>query len=234
MLSHYQQVLDELREKKENLASKYITELYLILSEEEHLSPGQCRAKIESDCSDIWSEDTIRKYLPPETKDKTKRKTGKISAEIKKRKKEKEQVITQNRNGQLTALIDNPSSRGENNNANDKNENDNSVGINPTENCPVGQKKHKSGAFQQVAEAWDDNYFTALLTDRHKEEVLEMMEDPLMLVDVSLEKSLLLLPPELAEQIYIEVNTSRTSEIIPEFELEHDGTKILSVRKVTL
>ena len=41
----------------------------------------------------------------------------------------------------------------------------------------------------------------------------------------------LLLPSELAVQIYSDMNASRgLSEIIPEFELEHDGIRIVSVR----
>ena len=46
---------------------------------------------------------------------------------------------------------------------------------------------------------------------------------------------LLLLTSELAEQIYSDVNASRaSSEIIPEFELEHDGIRIVSVRMLKI
>jgi hypothetical protein len=235
------------------LASEFITELYYILSEEERLSPVECRAKIESDCNDIWSEDTIRKYLPPEAKDNTKRKAGKISAEIKKKVKgHQQQQTTMNqatkplvianrtqeikgKSGQISTLIESDGSNNENNNNNTAH-NDNSVGINPTENCPIRQKKQESGTFQQSAEVLihDDDYFPVLLTDRLKDEAFEIMKEPLMVSDESMGKSILLLPSELAEQIYIEVNNSSlSSKIIPEFELEQNGTKIVSVRKLT-
>ena len=85
-MSHYNDVLEELKNKKEKLASEYITKMYIILRDEECRPPEECRAKIESDCSDIWSEDTIRRYLPIEVKNTAKRKAGKISAEVKKKK----------------------------------------------------------------------------------------------------------------------------------------------------
>jgi hypothetical protein len=62
-LSHYDVVLEELRE-----ANQYIVELYFILRDEEKLPPKDCRAKIEQDCLDLWSEATIRKYLPDEAR----------------------------------------------------------------------------------------------------------------------------------------------------------------------
>ncbi len=47
--------------------------------------PEDCRDKIEHDCVDIWSKATIRKYLPPESKDPKKRQAGKIGGENKKK-----------------------------------------------------------------------------------------------------------------------------------------------------
>lgn len=41
----------------------------------------------------------------------------------------------------------------------------------------------------------------------------------------------LLLPSWFAEQIYLDVNESQASGIIPNFELEHDGIRIVSVTK---
>ena len=84
-MSRYNDVLEELKNKKEKLANEYITKLYLILRDECR-SPEECRAKIESDCGDIWPEDTIRRYLPIEVKNTAKRKAGKISAEVKKKR----------------------------------------------------------------------------------------------------------------------------------------------------
>jgi hypothetical protein len=82
-LTHYEDVLSELREKGSMLANKYIVELYNILRYEENLPPEDCRAMIEHDCIDLWSKATIRKYLPPESKDDKKQKAGKIGAAIK-------------------------------------------------------------------------------------------------------------------------------------------------------
>ena len=45
-------------------------------------------------------------------------------------------------------------------------------------------------------------------------------------------KSLLMLPPELAGELYVAVNARRTLKIIRGFELEHDGTQIMSVRNL--
>src|ERR1051325_6775320 len=75
-LGHYDDVLEELRQKGQMLAVKYIVELYNILRDEEKLPPRDCRAKIEHDCLDLWSKATIRKYLPPEAKDSLKQKAG--------------------------------------------------------------------------------------------------------------------------------------------------------------
>jgi hypothetical protein len=84
--SHYDQVLNELKQKGEKLANQYIVELYIILREEEKMPPEDCRDKIEHDCENLWSRATIRKYLPPESKDPKKRQAGKIGGEEKKKK----------------------------------------------------------------------------------------------------------------------------------------------------
>jgi hypothetical protein len=85
MTSHYNEVLNELRQKGERLANQYIVELYNILRDEEKMPPEDCRDKIESDCEDLWSRATIRKYLPPESKDPKKRQAGKMGGENKKK-----------------------------------------------------------------------------------------------------------------------------------------------------
>jgi hypothetical protein len=84
-LSHYDDVLQELRHKGQILANKYIIELYNILRDEEKLSPQDCRAKIEHDRIDLWSKATIRKYLSPEAKDTKKQKAGKLGVDKKKK-----------------------------------------------------------------------------------------------------------------------------------------------------
>jgi hypothetical protein len=83
--SHYDDVLNELRQKGERLANQYIVELYNILRDEEKMPPEDCRDKIEHDCVDLWSKATIRKYLPPEAKDPKKRQAGKMGGEQKKK-----------------------------------------------------------------------------------------------------------------------------------------------------
>jgi hypothetical protein len=83
--SHYDDILNELRQKGERLANQYIVELYNILRDEEKMPPEDCRDKIEHDCMDHWSKATIRKYLPPESKDPKKRQAGKIGGEQKKK-----------------------------------------------------------------------------------------------------------------------------------------------------
>jgi hypothetical protein len=68
-MSHYDDVLSNLKEKGHKLANQYIVELYTILKDEEKLPAEDCRAKIEHDCLDLWSKATIRKCLPPEARD---------------------------------------------------------------------------------------------------------------------------------------------------------------------
>jgi len=86
-MAHYDDVLSELREKGTILANQYIVELYNILRDEEKLPPEDCRAKIEHDCSDLWSKATILKFMPSEAKDDKKQKAGKIGAESKTKKR---------------------------------------------------------------------------------------------------------------------------------------------------
>ena len=94
------------QERREKLLLiSYIFELYTILMEEEHLPPEDCRAKIEQDCMDLWSKTTIRKFLPEEAKNPKKSKAGKIGAQHKKEKLEKEeriQVLEQTINGNIS------------------------------------------------------------------------------------------------------------------------------------
>jgi phage-related minor tail protein len=107
--SHYDEVLNQLRQKGEKLANQYIVELYIILRDEEKMPPEDCRDKIESDCVDLWSKATIRKYLPPEAKDPKKCKAGKMGGENK--KKAMLLLVQQNAEGQgaRTVLAENDS-----------------------------------------------------------------------------------------------------------------------------
>ena len=104
-MSHYDNVLAELKEKGERLANQYVLELYTILRDEEKLSPEDCRERIEHDCLDLWSRATIRKYLPPEAKDFKKQVAGKIGAENKNKKNKKALLlVAQSENGARTNL----------------------------------------------------------------------------------------------------------------------------------
>ena len=100
--SHYDEVLEELRQKGQKLANQYIVELYNILKDEEKLPPEDCRVQIEHDCLDLWSRATIRKYLPPEAKDPKKQKAGKAGGE-----KKKELQLLAAQNGARTNLAEN-------------------------------------------------------------------------------------------------------------------------------
>jgi hypothetical protein len=104
-LSHYDDVLQELREKGQMLANKYIVELYNILRDEEKLLPRDCRARIEHDCLDLWSKATIRKYLPDEAKNSFKQKAGKMGGEAKKTMV----VVASTKNGARINLVENNS-----------------------------------------------------------------------------------------------------------------------------
>lgn len=92
-MSRYDEVLDEARKKGELIANKYIFELYNILRDEENLQPEDCRAKIEHDCSDLWSKATIRKFLPEEAKNPKKSKAGKLGAEQRKESEREGRVL---------------------------------------------------------------------------------------------------------------------------------------------
>lgn len=92
-MSRYDEVLDEARKKGELIANKYIFELYNTLRDEENLQPEDCRAKIEHDCSDLWSKATIRKFLPEEAKNPKKSKAGKLGAEQRKESEREGRVL---------------------------------------------------------------------------------------------------------------------------------------------
>ena len=105
-MSHYEDVLNEAKEKREKLAAQYIPELYYILRDEEKLPPEDCRARIEHDCLDLWSRATIRKYLPDEAKDFKKQAAGKVGAE---NKKKALLLVAQTENGARTTLAEDDS-----------------------------------------------------------------------------------------------------------------------------
>jgi hypothetical protein len=69
MTSQYEKHLAELKSKGTALAEQYIPKLYDDLRKEQ-LTPQDARERIETDCADLWSKATIRKYLPDEAKNK--------------------------------------------------------------------------------------------------------------------------------------------------------------------
>jgi len=69
MTSQYEKHLAELKSKGTALAEQYIPKLYDDLRKEQ-LTPQDARERIETDCTDLWSKATIRKYLPDEAKNK--------------------------------------------------------------------------------------------------------------------------------------------------------------------
>ncbi len=230
-MNHYEQVLEEIRKKRELLASEYVPELYLILRDEERLLPEKCRVRIELDCEDIWNRDTIRKYLPPETKSATKRKAGKISAQVKKKKRKEPKLLAAiaTDTGQCSEVFDNDRDTSD--------KSDNSVGVNPTENSSVEQKEQESSPFRGIGDSqdsrnvWTEDYSSHLITDIQLDEFRELLEDlsPDERISECL-RDILFLPSRLAEQISLRVHESRVSGTTPNFELEHNGICITSVR----
>jgi hypothetical protein len=140
-MSHYDEVLSELKEKGHKLANQYIVELYAILKDEERLPAEDCRAKIEHDCLDLWSKATIRKCLPPEARDPKKQKAGKIGGENKQKKKKTKGVmlvIVGDGNVQSTDLEESrPVSQNE----------EDSARINLAENASIAQKEEESRTY---------------------------------------------------------------------------------------
>ena len=75
-MTHYDEVLKEARESSTKTAELYVPKLFHILVDEEKRKPEEARAIIEHDLLDYWSKATVRKFLPPEAKDKEKVKAG--------------------------------------------------------------------------------------------------------------------------------------------------------------
>lgn len=70
--------------------------------------------------------------------------------------------------------------------------------------------------------------FASFVAERLGDESLEETEDALMEVEC-VNRSLILLP-EWAQKIYFGANANRNYEIIPEFQLDHNGILIVSIR----
>jgi hypothetical protein len=201
-LSHYDDVLQELRHKGQILANKYLVELYNILRDEEKLSPQDCRSKIEHDCIDLWSKATIRKYLSPEAKDTKKQKAGKLGGE---KKKEVQLLAAQN-----------------------------GARINLAEDDSISQNKAESSTSHNELQrvSTPEMYDVKGDKDRRIQE-LEAEVEELVKQGSWVSNKTIFLPSKFALQIYQATNMNRSLGIPSEFNLEHDGNKVIKVNEVS-
>ena len=239
MSSHYDDVLNELKEKGEKLANRYIVELYNILRDEEKLRPEDCRAKIEHDCIDLWSKATIRKYLPPEARDPKKQQAGKIGGE---NKKKKEAML-------MAATAGNESSQSiefEENCLVSQNE-QYSAGFNLAENASISQKEEESTTFHnQLNQQLSTRALSAELLEANKiiadrdKEIEELKKDNgRLLNEYQLSnRGQLLLRNRLAMDIYNAISSSSSaaaaSSTIPDFMLEYDKQEVIAVHPASV
>ena len=225
-MSHYDEVLYEARKKGETIANKYIFELYTILMEEEHLPPEDCRAKIEQDCMDLWSKTTIRKFLPEEAKNPKKSKAGKIGAQHKKEKLEKEeriQVLEQTINGNIstTGSISH------------------CARTDLAENCSVSQEQEESRRFhKEVNQELADRGLSPELLEAsriisEKDSKIKELEDLATQGSLDQLKSELYLPSNFVQEIYDLVRIHGSKWILhTDFILHHDGRYITSIESL--
>lgn len=205
-MSRYDDILEELREKGQMLAVKYIVELYNILRDEEKLPPRDCRAKIEHDCLDLWSKATIRKYLPDEAKDTLKQKAGKMGGEAKKSML----VVAHTKNGARINLAENDSD-------NQKEQESNTF---------HNELDHKLSSRTISPELCEARKIIEAKDRRIGE--LEMQQDNLKEY-AFYSTTMLLLPNNLVMEIYNAMKNAISSGIVLHFKLEHNGEEITAV-----
>jgi hypothetical protein len=231
-LSHYDEVLQEARQKGELIANKYIFELYSILRDEEHLEPEDCRAKIEQDCVDLWSKATIRKFLPEEAKNPKKSKAGKIRAEQKKKLDEEEelktsQLIEQTTDGNIITTTSSNSSSSS------------GARTNLAENDSFSQEEVESRKFQgelgqQLGERTPSpELIEATRIISARDQRIKELEDLTRANSNGQINSELCLPAKLAQKIHdiIDINTS-AGMTETDFILRHDGSQIFAVESL--
>lgn len=207
-MSHYDDVLQELRQKGQILANKYLVELYNILRDEEKLPPQDCRSKIEHDCIDLWSKATIRKYLSPEAKDTKKQKAGKLGGE-----KKKELQVLAAQNGARINLAENGS-----------------ISQNQAESGTSNSQKLSA----RVSIPEGDIIKLIEDKDRRIEELEAEVEELVKQGSwVSNKTNTIFLPSKFALQIYQTTNMNRALGIPSEFNLEHDGNQVIKVNEVS-
>jgi hypothetical protein len=238
-MSHYDEVLSNLKEKGHKLANQYIVELYTILKDEERLPPEDCRAKIEHDCIDLWSKATIRKCLPPEARDPKKQIAGKIGGENKQKKKKKKTnramlVIAGDGNVQSTDLEESlPVSQNE----------EDSARTNLAENAYIVQKEQESRTFhEELGQQLSERTLSPELLEANKiiadrgREIEELKRDRTeMLKEYATSNSaVLFLPNKLAMEVYNTVrdNVSSSSTNAVGFNLEHNWEEITAVYRL--
>jgi hypothetical protein len=208
-MSHYDEVLRELRQKDQILANQYIVELYNILRDEEKLPPPDCRSKIEHDCIDLWSKATIRKYLFPEAKDTKKQKAGKLGGE-----KKKEVQLLASQDGARINLAENDSN---------------------SQNEAESRTSHNELKLSARVTTPERN-ITKVIEDkdnRIKELEAEVEELVKQGSWVSNKSNIIFLSSKFALQIYQATNMNRSLGIPSEFNVEHDGNQVIKVKEVS-
>ena len=211
-MSHYDDILGELRQKSQILANKYIVELYIILRDEEKLPPRDCRARIEHDCLDLWSKATIRKYLPDEAKDTLKQEAGKMRGGAKSKKKAV-LVAAATKNGARINLA----------------ENDSDSQKEQESDTFLSELDHKLSSRTISPELLEAN---KIIKDKNQwveelEELHHNFNEECFAYDNT--KMRLTLPNSSAIEIYNAIRNAMSSGVILQFELEHNGQHVTSV-----
>jgi hypothetical protein len=228
-LSHYDEVLEEARQKGELIANKYIFELYAILRDEEHLPPEDCRAKIEQDCIDLWSKATIRKFLPDEAKNLKKSKAGRLGAEQKKKLEEEEklktsQLIEQTTDGNIIATTASSSSDARTNLA----ENDSFRQEEEESRRFQGELGQQLGGRTPSPELIEATRIISARDQRIKE--LEYLTRANSNGQINSE---LYLPAKIAQEIHDIIDINRSAGVTEtDFILRHDGNHIIAVESL--
>lgn len=230
-LSHYDDVLQEARQKGELIANKYIFELYTILRDEEHLAPEDCRAKIQHDCIDIWSKATIRKFLPEEAKNPKKSKAGKLRAEQKKKLEEEEKLKTSQLIEQTTEgnIITTTNSTGSSSGAR----------TNLAENDFYGQEEEESRRFQEElgqqlgGRTPSSELIEATRIISARDQRIKELEDLTRANSNGQINSELYLPAKIAQEIHDALDIARSTGMTKtDFIIRHDGSQIVAVESL--
>jgi hypothetical protein len=210
-LTHYDDVLQELRQKGQILANQYIVELYNILRDEEKLPPQDCRSKIEHDCIDLWSKATIRKYLSPEAKDSKKQKAGKLGVE----KKKEVQLLAAQDGARINPAEDDSNSQNEaESRTSHKEQTQKSAGVSTPESDIIKVIEDKDNRIKEL--------------EAELEELVKQGGGW-----VNNKTNIIFLPSKFALEIYQTTSVNRSAGAPSEFNLEHDGNQVIKVKEVS-